>query len=378
MTNFTQVIRQKAYDLGFDPVGMAPADPLEGAQFYARWVAHGYAGEMSYLERNLDKRADPRLMVPEARSVICLGMNYFQQTPPAAPLRGRIAAYAQGDDYHDLVKKRLFSLWEFIQENATIPVQGRVYVDTAPVLERELAQRAGLGWWGKNTCLINKWRGSHFFLGEIILDLPLDYDEPATDHCGSCSRCLDACPTEAFPEPYVLDARRCISYLNIELKGPIPHELRPDMGAWIFGCDVCQDVCPWNGKAVVSQEPAFAARPGLEAPELIRLLGLDREAFNLQFRRHPAKRAKRCGVLRNVAVALGNGGDQRAVLPLLRALADEEPLVRGHVAWALGRLGGDLAKAGLEEALAHETDEYVKEEVVAALAALDDAEGKKT
>ena len=207
-----------------------------------------------------------------------------------------------------------------------------------------------------------------FFLGEIILDLPLEYDEPATDHCGTCTRCLDACPTEAFPEPYVLDARRCIAYLNIELKGPIPHELRSAMGTWIFGCDICQDVCPWNSKAVVSSEPAFAPRPGLEAPALIRLLGLDHEAFNIQFRRHPAKRAKRSGVLRNVAVALGNCGDQRAVRPLIYALADVEPLVQGHAAWALGRLGGDAAKAGLEEALANVSDAYVKEEVMAALA----------
>ena len=364
----TQRIRRRAAELGFDRVGFTPAEPLAGAEFYTRWVALGFAGEMEYLKRYLDKRADPSKLLPEARSVICLGMNYYQETPAAdSSLQGRISCYARGDDYHELIKKRLFTLWDFIREQADGPVEGRVYVDTAPLLERELAQRAGLGWWGKNTCLIDKRAGSFFFLAEIVLDLELDYDQPATDHCGSCTRCLDACPTSAFPEPYILDARRCISYLTIELKGPIPRKLRPHLDNWILGCDICQDICPWNRKAEAADEPAFAAREGLKSPSLPHLLSMDRDAFNEQFRRSPAKRPKRRGLLRNVAVALGNSGDRSAVPALVKALDDEEPLVRGHVAWALGRLGGQEARLALKEALERETDPEVTEEIQQAL-----------
>ena len=365
-------IRSKARELGFDLVGFTPADPLQGARFYARWVALGFAGEMNYLKRNLDKRAAPAKMVPGARSVICLGMNYYQETPSTAhPLSGKIACYARGDDYHDLIKKRLWVLWNWIRETSGETTQGRVYVDTAPVLERELAQRAGLGWWGKNTCLIDKKKGSFFFLAEIITDLELEYDEPAVDHCGTCTRCLDACPTDAFPDPYVLDSSRCISYLTIELKGPIPRPLRPGMGQWIFGCDVCQDVCPWNKRAEKAAEKAFRTRPGLDRPSLIRLLEMDRQTFNEQFRRNPAKRPKRAGLLRNVAVALGNSGDVAAVPALTRALQDPEPLVRGHVAWALGTIGGADARTTLLKALESEGEPTVLEEIQHALGMFD-------
>lgn len=369
--SLTEQIRRQAHALGFTAVGFAPADPLAGAEFYARWVALGYAGQMHYLKRHLDKRADPQRMVPGAQTAICLGMDYYQPTPAAPdPLRGQIACYARGDDYHEVVKKHLAALWEFALAAAGGAAQGRYFVDTAPVLERELAQRAGLGWWGKNTCLIDKRRGSYFFLAEIITDLKLDYDEPAPDHCGTCTRCLDACPTDAFPEPYVLDARRCISYLNIELKGPIPRDLRPGMGQWIFGCDICQEVCPWNRKAAPAPEPAYASRADRDSPALLDLIQLDREAFNARFRRSPVKRPKRRGFLRNVAVALGNSGMQAAVPALIRALDDEEPLVRGHVAWALGQLGGDGAKEALKRRLGVEEDAEVREELADALAAL--------
>jgi epoxyqueuosine reductase len=361
-------IQAKAEELGFSLMGVAPADPLEGAQFYARWVALGYAGEMEYLKRNIDKRADVQEMVPGAQSIVCLGMEYFQQTPETdEPLRGRFAAYARGDDYHDVIKKRLFLLWDFMREEADGEVEGRVYVDTAPVLERELAQRAGLGWWGKNTCLINKRKGSNFFLAEIVSTLELPADEPATDHCGTCTRCLDACPTDAFAEPYVLDASRCISYLTIELKGAIPRALRKGMGDWVYGCDICQDVCPWNGRAEVAVEPAFASRQGLERPDLREWIALDGDAFNEKFRRNPAKRPKRRGLLRNVAVALGNSGDARAVEPLIHALGDEEALVRGHAAWGLGELGGQEAKRALQARLELEEDGQVRAEIVQAL-----------
>ena len=365
--DFKATITTRARQLGFDLVGFTPAEPLEGAAFYARWVALGYAGEMGYLTRNLDKRADPARMVPNARTVICLGMNYYQETPPSTdPLTGHIACYARGDDYHDLIKKRLFTLWDFIRDNATTEVNGRVYVDTAPVLERELAQRAGLGWWGKNTCLINKREGSFFFLAEIILDLELPFDEPATDHCGTCTRCLDACPTDAFPQPYVLDASRCISYLNIELKDSIPTHLRKGMGQWIFGCDICQDVCPWNRRAEVAPEPGYRSRPGFDGPSLLEWIAMDQETFSAHFRHNPIKRPKRRGLLRNVAVALGNSGRQEAVPALIKALQDEEPLVRGHAAWALGQLGGEEALTALKSRLEVEDDAEVVTEIQAA------------
>ncbi len=369
--SLTEQIRRKARALGFTAVGFAPADPLKGAEFYARWVALGYAGQMDYLKHHLDKREDPRRMVPGAQTAICLGMDYYQPTPAASdPLRGRIACYARGDDYHAIVKKRLAALWEFVLAAAGEQTKGRYFVDTAPVLERELAQRAGLGWWGKNTCLIDKRRGSYFFLAEIITDLALDYDEPAPDHCGTCTRCLDACPTDAFPEPYVLDARRCISYLNIELKESIPRDLRQGMGQWIFGCDICQEVCPWNRRAEPAAEPAYQSRAGLGSPALLDLIQLDREAFNARFRHNPVKRPKRRGFLRNVAVALGNSGVQAAVPALISALDDEEPLVRGHVAWALGQLGGDKAKEALKRRLEIEKVAEVRGELKDALASL--------
>jgi epoxyqueuosine reductase len=268
-------------------------------------------------------------------------------------------------------------------------------VDTGPLLEREVAARAGLGWVGKNTNLLNKEWGSWFFLGEVLTSLELDYDQPATAHCGTCTRCLTACPTGAFIAPYVLDARRCISYLTIELKGPIPRDLRPLIGNLIFGCDICQDVCPWNikharptgvpkvpkvpkvpeardhGSRITDHgsppEPAFQPRPGLDAPELIPLLKLTPEEFNEKFRSSPIRRAGRRGLRRNVAVALGNSGDPAAIPTLCEALHDPDPLIRGHAAWALGRLGGKEARLALEEALEVEEDEWVREEIEEAL-----------
>lgn len=364
----TSSIRRHAHDLGFALVGFAPADPLEGAQLYARWLALGYAGEMEYLKRHLDRRRDPRTLVPGARSVICVGMPYYQpEARPPDPLSGSLACYARGDDYHDIVKARLADLWRGVVEAAGGGAQGRYYVDTAPVLERELACRAGLGWRGKNTCLINTRQGSYFFLGEIITDLVLQYDRPAADRCGTCTRCLVACPTEALPEAYLLDSRRCLSYLTIEHRGSIPLDLRPRLGNRILGCDVCQDVCPWNRRVNRAPEPAFGAREGLDPASLIELLGLDAEAFSARFRRHPAKRPKRRGLLRNVAVALGNSGCRDAVPHLVHALTDAEPLIRGHAAWALGQLGGTEARQGLSHALELESDEEVIQEIQATL-----------
>ena len=370
--SLTAEIRSAAKAVGFDLVGIAPADPLEGAEYFARWLALGYAGEMDYLERNRDKRTDPSQIVPGAKSVVCVGLRYLGANdrtgaPAEDPPTGRIAAYARGNDYHDVMKEKLATLWKGICEIAGPATRGRYSVDTAPVLERELAARAGLGWWGKNTCLIDRREGSYFFLGQIITDLQLEYDEPDVDHCGSCTRCLDACPTGAFPEPYVLDSRRCISYLTIELKGAIPVDLRHDMGSWIFGCDICQDVCPWNKQPTPAREPAFEPRDGLDQPSLTRILGMDRDNFNAQFRRNPVKRAKRRGLLRNTAVALGNSGSPAAVPALIRALKDEEPLVRGHAAWALGKLGGTEARTALGHALDTECESDVVAEIERAI-----------
>ena len=372
--DFKAALQTKASALGFDLFGVTPAEPLSGSDFYAEWVALGYAGEMEYLKRNREKRNDPRQLVPGARSVICVGMHYYPDCPdkdstPAASskLEGSISVYARGDDYHKVVKSRLSDLWQFAQEKAGSDLRGRYYVDTAPILERELAQKAGLGWWGKNTCLINKWQGSYFFLGEIISDLVLSYDTPSVDHCGTCTRCLDACPTNAFPEPYVLDARRCISYLTIELKKSIPTDLRPDIGNWLFGCDICQEVCPWNSKAVTTKEPAFAERPELSKPDMKSLLELDSDGFNRLFKGNAIKRPKRRGFLRNVAVALGNSGETEAIAALIPALKHDEPLVRSHAAWALGQVGSAGVMEALREALETEEIEEVLNELNAAI-----------
>lgn len=370
----TAQIKRKARGMGFSPVGVAPAGPPDHWGFYLDWLAKGYAGQMAYLGRNLDRRSHPGQVLQGARSVLCVGMNYDQEkgAPPADERpRGRISRYAGGDDYHDLMTARLKGLLEWIQTQEP-GVKGRVYVDTGPVLERDFAARAGIGWFGKHTNLIHKRRGSWFFLGEILLTVPLVYDRPVADHCGTCTLCMDACPTDAIPQPYVLDSNRCISYLTIELKGAIPRRYREKMGDWIYGCDICQEVCPWNLKqARPTAEPALKARAGLDAPELTALLAMDQTAFSRRFRGSPIKRAKRRGLLRNAAVALGNRGTAADIPALTAALSDAEPLVRGHAAWALGRIGGPDALRALSEAGGSETDEAVLEEISMAMAEID-------
>ena len=364
----TSQVKALASGLGFSPIGVTTADPPDHWSFYQDWVQKGYAGEMGYLARNLDRRADPGAIVPGARSILCLGLNYQPQAEERVPARGgRISSYARGDDYHDVIKERLLDLLGRIQSLAP-GTEGRAYVDTGPVLEREYAARAGLGWYGKHTNLIGKRTGSWFFLGELILTLDLEPDPPATDHCGTCTRCIDACPTDAILEPYVLDSNRCISYLTIELKGPIPNDLREGVGDWVYGCDVCQDVCPWNVRhARPTGEPAFQSRPGFERPDLHDLLSLDQEAFSRRFRKSPIKRTKRRGLQRNAAVALGNVGNPSDVPALVVALDDDEPLIRQHVAWALGRIGGEEARIALRGRLNREEDLDVKQEIEQAL-----------
>ncbi len=367
--------------LGFDLVGIASPAPPTTIERYQTWLQSGLHGDMAYLARPdaVAKRADPSLILPGVRSVVVVGINYHTAPLPADlgddPSRGIIARYARGDDYHDWLAARLELLAAYIQASNHEPVAYRAYVDTGPILERELAARAGLGFVGKNTNLIVPGLGSWLFLGELLLtaELPTSTRDAHEGTCGDCTRCLDACPTGALVAPYLLDARRCISYLTIELKGAIPAELRPLAGNRIFGCDVCQEVCPWNRRfSRPTSEPAFRPRPGTSAPPLIDLLALDSDGFRRRFKDSPIARAKRRGLLRNVAVALGNWGDCAAVEPLTHALRDDEPLIRGHAAWALGQIGDEQSRRTLARALALETDSWVQEEIRSGLQARDE------
>ena len=333
--------RALALDAGFDLAGVAAADAPRELAFFAEWIARGYAGEMSYLTSQAARRGDVRNAFPWVRSVLSVGVQYDTPHPYStdAPAgSGWIARYAWGDDYHEVMKAMLARLARSLEAEIG-PFRSRSYVDTGPIVERAYAAAAGLGAWGKNTCLLHPEHGSWFFLGELVTDLEMLPDAPRPDMCGSCTACLDACPTGAFPAPYVLDATRCISYLTIELKGAIPDALRPGMGRQVFGCDICQDVCPWNRRRRHQGDAPFEPRPGQVAPDLAELSQIDDEGFRRRFRGSAVKRAKRRGLLRNVAVALGNSGD-RAHRPVLTRLAeDPDPLVQEHARWALDRLG---------------------------------------
>ena len=372
-------IKEQARNLGFDLVGVASVEPSVHMDLYRAWIEDGVHGDMGYLSRvdAVARRADLERTLPRLKAAVVVGHDYYQEDPsgvPDDPARAVVARYARGRDYHNVIKKRLLKLHRWIESRAGGPVVGRAYVDTGPILERELATRAGLGWFGKNTMLIDPKRGSYFFLGILLLDLELDTDEPFTeDHCGTCRKCLDACPTGALlgrdaDGAPVMDARRCISYLTIEHRGAIPMELRPLMGNRVYGCDICQEVCPWNEKfAEVGPEPAYRAKEGLDGPELVeladRLLAVDDEGFREMFRGSPMKRARRAGLLRNVCVALGNWGAEEAVPVLVAGLSDPAPLVRGHAAWALGRVGNPAALAALSSARAKQSDPVVLEEI---------------
>ncbi len=375
----TRQVKDKARSLGFGLVGITHPEPPPHLDVYQRWLALGRHGAMDYLARPdaMSRRRDPRAILPECQSILVLGIPYSNpqsQLAPAAkgPL-GRVAAYAWGDDYHELLKARLRALADFIEEAAGQPVPNRWYTDTGPILERELAQRAGLGWIGKNSMLINPEQGSYYLLAEILLGIELAPDEPlSTDHCGSCTRCIEACPTDCILPDRTLDANRCISYLTIELKTEIPLELRDQLGEWIFGCDVCQVVCPWNERfAADAGEPAFSPRAGLPWVDLEAELKLSPQDFNAKFKGSPVKRAKRRGYLRNVAVALGKAGQAGSLSTLSDCLfSEEEPLVRRHAVWAIGQIGGDRAADVLREAAAIEEDAEVRDEIQSALAAL--------
>ena len=334
-------IRTKALELGFDAVGFAKAELASEAQENLKtFIAQGLHGEMDWMPAKADRRGDPQVLWPEAKSVVVLGLNYGPDEDPieAAPKadRANISVYARHRDYHDVLKKKLKALGRWIADTQKTEV--KVFVDTAPVMEKPLAQAGGIGWQGKHTNLVSRELGSWLFLGEVFLALDLPADAPESDHCGECRRCLDACPTQAFPAPYRIDARRCISYLTIEHKGPIPHELRPLIGNRIYGCDVCLAVCPWNKFAKAAAQPELQARADLTAPELAELASLDDAAFRQRFAGSPIKRIGRDRFLRNVLIAIGNSGVAALLPSAIAALSDPSPLVRGAAVWALGRL----------------------------------------
>ncbi len=335
-------IRARALAIGFDAVGFARAALAPEARArLAQFLADGHHGSMGWMEARADQRGDPRALWPEAVSVVSLGLNYAPEGDPLATLalpdRGTISVYARNRDYHDLVKGRLKQLggWMASRFQGT---EIKVFVDTAPVMEKPLAQQAGLGWQGKHTNLVSRQHGSWLFLGEIMTTLDLGAEDAEDDHCGSCTACLTACPTEAFPAPYRLDARRCISYLTIEHHGPIPAELRPKMGNRIYGCDDCLAACPWNKFAHAHSEPAFAPRATLTAPRLAALAALDDAGFRALFTASPIKRIGRARFVRNVLVAVGNSADP-ALLPVAQSLCEDvDPVVADCARWAAGRL----------------------------------------
>jgi epoxyqueuosine reductase len=373
MESLENRIKKQARALGFQLVGIAPATRADGFERMREWLDKGYAGEMGYMHRQAEARHHPDSIFPEVRSVIMVGMNYkpmasgqWLVASKEMPVEGtaeneftsrdvkasslatghqplttaQVARYAWGDDYHQVLWKKLNQLLQWIQGEAP-GCRGRGVVDTAPLLERDFARRAGLGWFGKNTMLLDKRLGSYFFLGALLLDLELTADPPhETSHCGTCTACLDACPTRAFVEPGMLDSRRCISYLTIELRGPIPEELREPMGAWLFGCDICQEVCPWNHKAPPGMEPALQPRDDLTAIDLTELLGLSEEQFRQRFRGTALLRTKRQGLLRNAAIVLGNQKNAATLPALEQALTDPDPVIRDAVQWAIQRING--------------------------------------
>ncbi len=438
MENLTAVIEQKARALGFNHVGFIPAAPGEHLDAYLRWVENEMYGRMGYMARpdRIIRRQDLNVILPDVQTLICVGMDYHTLQLPSAiandPSRGRISNYAWNLDYHDIMTPRLQELADWLQ--ATLGTKSRVYVDTGAILERDHAQAAGLGFVGKNTMLINPRGGSYFFLGEILTTLAvgglgsggdgerrgeigdfqpvaerleIDAERSRTvgdlqplvvrlavvgdkmPSCGSCRRCLEACPTGAFVGPYVLDARRCISYLTIEMKDWIPRELRPFMGNWIYGCDICQEVCPFNRFAGEAEEVGFYPAEGQEqgrwgagerrfvtdgheigdwvweetTPSLLGLLALDEAGFRERFGHSPIKRIKRRKLIRNVCVAVGNWGSDTAVPQLTTLLSDPEAIIRGHAAWALHQIGTVAAKTAVTQAILHETDADVLREL---------------
>jgi epoxyqueuosine reductase len=366
MASPRDTIRDLALAQGFDAVGFAPASAgARAGEGLKAFLAAGHHGDMGWLETRAAERADPQTLWPEAKSAVVLGLSYAPADNPLTALerkdRGTISVYAQNDDYHDVIKKRLKSIGRDVVK--TFGGDVKVFVDTAPVMEKPLAESAGLGWQGKHTNLVSREHGSWLFLGVILTTLDLEASAREDDHCGTCSRCLDVCPTNAFPAPYKLDARRCISYLTIEHKGPIPRELRRAMGNRIYGCDDCLAVCPWNKFAAAAREAAFFPRVELKAPRLANLAALDDKAFREVFKASPIKRIGRDRFVRNVLIAIGNSGDTTLAASAEPHLTDPSPLVRGAAVWALSHLLSEPDFASRRTAhAAKETDASVIDE----------------
>jgi epoxyqueuosine reductase len=346
----TELVARAAREAGFDRSGVAPVDRFPELDYFPAWVGSGYGGEMEYLKARGEsgelKRASLSEVAPWARSVIVCGLNYNTDQPkstdPAAVTQGWISRYAWTvEDYHDSVLRRLRVLESRLKQQAP-EMESRCYVDTGPLVERVWARYAGIGWQGKNTCIISQQIGSWIFLGVILTSLELEADLPAPDRCGTCTRCLDACPTNAFLAPYQLDATRCISYLTIEKRGDIPEEFREGIGRHVFGCDICQDVCPWNRRAPYTRAAKLGPREGLVNPALEWLAGMNQDDFRERFRRSPIKRAKFAGLRRNVAIAMGNSGEPRLLPALEKLAADPDPTVARHARWAMRKLSRDM------------------------------------
>jgi epoxyqueuosine reductase len=363
--DLAESLKQWALEAGFDRAGVARLVPASSGPAFEAWLTRGDHAGMDYLERKVALRVDPRLVFPGARTALCVALSYFPA--PAAStgvdndLWSGVARYARGRDYHDTMGERLAALERRIHE-AFPGVGTRFYVDTGPILERDLARAAGIGAVGKNTNLLNR-QGSWFLLGELLLSLDLEPDQPLPDLCGHCTRCLTACPTGALSEPYRLDSRKCISYWTIEHRGTLPEQAREMVGEWVFGCDICQEVCPWNGKAGIAERPDFSLPDHRRGLDLIGLLLLARETYVELFRGSPMKRAKLEGLQRNAAVAMGNRGEARYVPALGRALREGTETVRTHAAWALGRIGDAESRRHLTEAVEHETAGAVRDEI---------------
>jgi len=374
-----RILEELAREAGFDLVGVGVAGPLrEGGERLREWQAAGMAADMGYMRRPVELLSNPKKLQKSARSVVSLGISYYPGDHPENPGGGRVARYAWGRDYHEVIKERLFRLRGELEEALGGRIRARGFTDAVPLIERSAAQHSGLGFFGRNSCLINGEVGSYFFIADLIVDLEIEPDPPGKGTCGRCTRCMDRCPTGAIKAPGVVDARLCISYLTIENKGEIPRELRPGVGDWAFGCDVCQEVCPYNkAKATRSRWPEFSAESGtgpyLEVEEV---LGIRTdEEFERRFAGTPLTRPGRAGLLRNCCVAAGNLRLHRSVPALVRALReDPAPLVRGHAAWALGEIGG--AEEELRRAIKEETDPWCREEI--GLALTNGAEGGAT
>ncbi len=358
-------IKQKAQSLGFTFAGIVPAVPSKRLGAYFDWIHKEYHGKMGYLARpdRQERRQDLNVILQGVQSIICVGLDYATHSIPQEiatdPSRGRISNYAWGVDYHDVMTPRLKELGDWLETQiGDYDIDHRVYVDTGAILERDHAESAGLGFTGKNSMLIRPRSGSYFFLGELLTTAVLPYDSPnLMPSCGSCTRCLTACPTNAFPNPYVLDARKCISYLTIELKDWIPWELRPLMGNWIYGCDVCQDVCPFNRFTQPTKEPDFYAKNwDYAAPPLLELLTVTADSFRERYKNSPIYRLRRNRFVRNVCVAVGNWGSIEALGSLIPLLEDDSPVVRGHAAWAVGKIGEKRGKTAVLEAIKKEAD----------------------